>query len=289
MKNMIKKEKLEKKLFLLLILFSLFSFSLVDAQATKTQTNVNINLGLQVEFTQVDTFENGVDHLFNAHVFNISNGLRVDNTTTDCTFHLFNNTGKHQIDQVAMEFHSLGIDWDYNVLGENFTRNGEYSYLIVCNATSFGGFLSSGFEITPTGLKLETSDSILLIIILIGTFILFLGFLYPAITLPYSNKTNEDGSITKVTKSKYLKLLSVWFAYGFLMWFLQTLNLISISFIKLSNLSNFITNIFIYSQGISVGITFLIIFIIMIETWKDIILSNTIKKFGRAFTDGRLQ
>ncbi len=145
------------------------------------------------------------------------------------------------------------------------------------------------FEVTQTGFDLEISESILYIIILIATFILFLAFLYPAITLPYSNETNPDGSITRIARAKYLKLLSIWFAYGFLMWSLQTLNGISSSFIKLTYLSNFITSIFTYTQWFSVGITFLILTIAFIEVWKDIILNETIKKHGKAFLDGRIQ
>ena len=145
------------------------------------------------------------------------------------------------------------------------------------------------FLITPTGFTIDTSESLIYIVILVATFILFLSFLYPAIKLPYSHKTNKDGSITRLTKAKYLKLLSIWFAYGFLMWFLQTLNAISKSFIQLTYLSNFITNIFTYSQLFSVGITFLILIILFIEIWKDILLSQTIKRLGKAFLDERLQ
>ena len=148
---------------------------------------------------------------------------------------------------------------------------------------------SYDFEVTSTGFILETADSLLYIIILIVTFILFLGFLYPAIKLPYSNKVNSDGSITGITRAKYLKLLSIWFAYGFFMWFLQTLNGISSSFIKLTYLSNFITNIFTYSQGFSLVVTFLILIIMFVEVWKDIIISKAIKRYGKAFIDKRLQ
>ena len=148
---------------------------------------------------------------------------------------------------------------------------------------------SYDFEVTSTGFILETADSLLYIIILIVTFILFLGFLYPAIKLPYSNKVNPDGSITGITRAKYLKLLSIWFAYGFFMWFLQTLNGISSSFIKLTYLSNFITNIFTYSQGFSLVVTFLILIIMFVEVWKDIIISKAIKRYGKAFIDKRLQ
>ena len=145
------------------------------------------------------------------------------------------------------------------------------------------------FTITTTGFELETAEGNIYIVVLIATFILFLAFLFPAIKLPYSNKTDNEGAVVSITKAKYLKLLSIWFAYGFLMWFLQTLNSITTAFLKLTHLSNFITKIFTYSNWFSVGITFLILAIIFIEIWKDIILSNTIKKFGKALTNGKLQ
>ena len=171
---------------------------------------------------------------------------------------------------------------DTNIIGEYvYTTCGDLSGIRTCQPVSF--------QINPTGFSLETSESMIYIIVIIATFILFLAMLYPAIKLPYSNKVNKDGSITRISKTKYLKLISSWFAYGFLMWFLQTLNAISKSFLELTYLSNFITNIFTYSQAFSVGVTFLILTIIFVELWKDILLSKTIKKYGKAFTDGRLQ
>ena len=143
-----------KSSLLFIFLFLLVLTPIISAQQpSNTQTNVNIEVGLQVEFTQVNTFENGVDHLFNTHVFNISTGLRVTNDTTQCFYHLFDNEGQHQINQVEMTFDALDKDYDYLVLGTNFTRNGDYSYLITCNATNVGGFLSAGFEITQDGFE----------------------------------------------------------------------------------------------------------------------------------------
>ncbi len=178
---------------------------------------------------------------------------------------------------------------NYNFTFSNTNALGTYFYSVTGISNSFPLSQSCSFKVTQTGFLLETSESLLYIIILIATFILFLGFLYPAISLPYSNKINKDGSITRINKAKYLKLLSIWFSYGFFMWFLQTLNAISVSYITLTYLSNFITNIFTYIQGFSVGITFLILIIIFVEIWKDIILSKTIKRYGKVFLDGRLK
>ena len=72
------------------------------------------------------------------------------------------------------------------------------------------------------------------------------------------------------------------------MWFLQTLNAISKSFIKIDYLTNFITNIFIYAQSLSVGFTFLILTIMFISVWKDILWNKQIREHGKAFIDGRL-
>ncbi|HEC39524.1 hypothetical protein LCGC14_0538230 [marine sediment metagenome] len=139
-------------IFIFLFLLVLTPLTFAQQPSPAPQTNVNINVGLQVEFTQVDILENGKDHTFNAHVFNISTGLRLTNSTIDCTYHLFNNTGEHQIDQVPMIFNEFGIDWDFLVLGNNFTRNGEYSYLVVCNTSNIGGFLSREIQVTQDGL-----------------------------------------------------------------------------------------------------------------------------------------
>lgn len=218
--------------------------------------------------------------------------IDITQTCPDCTYNnitsiIYPNKTKYSF---SPEQNMTKVGTDYTFHTCNFSS--QLDEYIVNGIGDLGGtntIWNYNYIVTPTGFILETSESILYIIILIVTFILFLAFLYPAITLPYSNKTSPDGSITRITKTKYLKLLSVWFAYGFFMWFLQTLNTISGSFIKLTYLSNFITNIFTYSQWFSVGITFLILTIIFVEIWKDIILSQTIKRYGKAFMDGRLQ
>jgi len=273
--------------FIIVLSFILIQLPLNSAIAPVTDVTINLNDGLNIDFPKFETIQQSQGFLFHFHVFNISNGVRMDDTTTNCSFELYNYGGEEQV--VVDEMAYIEGDWRVNITKGNFTRLGSYAYLVECHTDTLGGFISFPFKVTPTGTTINTSESLLYIIILIVTFILFLGFLYPAIKLPYSNRTNKDGSITKITKAKYLKLLSVWFAYGFFMWFLQTLNGISKSFITLTYLSNFITNIFIYSQWFSVGVTFLILIIMFIEIWKDIILSKTIKKYGKAFLDGRLQ
>ena len=217
--------------------------------------------------------------------------IQLTQSCTDCpdgvniTKVIFPNNTIEKLGQFEMSVNGS----NYNLTFSNTDTLGTYIYYSEGNLTGVVISQSCSFEVTSTGFLLETSESILYIIILLATFLLFLGFLYPAIRLPYSNQIEPDGSIRRIMKAKYLKLISIWFAYGFLMWFLQTLNAISKSFISLGYLSNFITNVFTYSQLFSVAVTFLILTIIFIEVWKDIILSDTIKRYGKALVNGDLR
>ena len=51
------------------------------------------------------------------------------------------NLGNHIINQFPMLYDSIGLDYELNAIRDNFTRNGAYSYLIVCNASAVGGFV----------------------------------------------------------------------------------------------------------------------------------------------------
>ena len=248
------------KKILLILIMSMFLISLVSAECSIP----TVKQGDTIQLTQSCT--------------DCSDGVNV-------TKIIFPNNTIAQLGQFEM----TGNGSNYNLTFSNTDALGTYIYYAEGNLS--GVVFSQGctFEVTPTGFLLETSESLLYIIILLSTFLLFLGFLYPAITLPYSNKVEPDGSIRRIMKAKYFKLLSIWFAYGFLMWFLQTLNSISTSFISLDYLSNFITNIFTYSQLFSVVVTFLILTILFIETWKDIIISETIKRYGKALVNADLK
>ncbi len=136
--------------FFFFFFLSLVLTPLISAQPA-TQFNINTDTGIDVEFSKVNILKQNEAHLFNAHVFNRSDGLRLTNVTTNCNFHLFDNMGTALIDQKSMFFDIVGLDWEQNVLKGNFTNNGDLSYLIVCNSSSIGGFASVGVMVTADG------------------------------------------------------------------------------------------------------------------------------------------
>ena len=136
-----------------LFLFLLVLTPMVVAQPPASFPAVQFTEGFAIEFTQVPAYEFNQDLTFNAHIFNLSNGVRIDNSSTDCNYHLFSNTGALIINQQEMVFDTFGLDYEISINQGNFTRLGEYSYLIVCNDTSnnLGGLVSVGMELTADG------------------------------------------------------------------------------------------------------------------------------------------
>ena len=116
---------------------------------------------MEIQYPPLITIKQGEDYEFQFHVFNKSNGLSVNNATTFCKFHLYNNTGYELVDEDLIMASNL-IDYQIIIKGGNFS-NGYYSYIVQCNSSILGGFDSVPFEVTSTGTKLTESKSILYI------------------------------------------------------------------------------------------------------------------------------
>ncbi len=267
-------------LFLFALLF-LISFTIA---APPPQTNININLGLEVEFPKISAVQVGVDHEFNFHVFNISDGLRLDNTSVNCDFHLFNSsTGGHEILTDDIEFDDLSMDWFILVLGGNFSID-EYSILINCDDGGFGGFASFAFHSTPTGLIIGKPEASLYFIIVFSILLLFAFFLTIGIVTPFGNKkeeTREGTAIIGISPKKYLKVISLWIAYGLFLWFIVIISGIANNYIFFEGLRGMIFSLSLYLNILGYGINIFMVFLLLWMTWKDIVLNKKIINQGK--------
>jgi len=178
-------------------------------------------------------------------------------------------------------------DYTYSFCSTNDL--GEYKYIVYGDkgGLSYESTEEGVFEVTVNGKTLQISESIIYILLSLFTIGLFSLFLYLGMKTKWEDKTNIAGFIVKINKSKYLKLLYLWFASGFFVWSVQILALIINSYIELDSARNFITDIFIYSGRLSVGITVLFLMLFIIFLWKDIVMSEEIKRYGRSLTKKR--
>ncbi len=271
-----------KKIYLFpLALLFLISFTIA---APPPQTNINVNIGLEIEFPKISSIQEGKDYEFNFHVYNISNGLRLDNTSTSCDFHLFNSSvGGHQILRDEIDFDNISMDWFIIVLGGNFSTS-EYSILLDCNDGGFGGFVSFAFEVTPTGAIIEKPEASLYFIIVFSVLLLFALFLTIGIVTPFGNKkeeTREGTAITGISLKKYLKVMSLWIAYGFFLWFIVIISGIANNYIFFGGLRDMIFSLSLYLNILGYGINIFMVFLLLWMTWKDIVLNKKIINQGK--------
>lgn len=140
--------RMKRNIFFLIII-GILLIGTVSAIAPVTDVTINLNDGLNIDFPKFETIQQGQDFLFHFHVFNISNGVRMNNTTTNCSFELYNYGGEEQVVVDEMEY--IEGDWRVNITKGNFTRLGSYAYLVECHTTALGGYISFPFEVTPSG------------------------------------------------------------------------------------------------------------------------------------------
>jgi len=165
---------MKKKLYLSVLGMFLFlsMFSLVAAQPPFQQTTI-VTTGIQVEFPKFEYLQIGESFQLNVHPFNASNGLLLDNTTTDCNIHAYYKNGTHAVD-ANMNYDSEDMDFYVTLPAELFT-GGKGSYIIYCNASNIGGFASGPVVISPTGFEFTVSEAVLygFVLLLLAMFLFF--------------------------------------------------------------------------------------------------------------------
>lgn len=162
-------------LFLLILLLPL-----VVAQPP-FQSSTLSSRGVQIEVPIIDHIIQNEDFKFHIHTHNFSDGLLLDNNSIDfCTIHLYNKTSGGHIIEDNMSYDGNLIDWEYEILGGNFTDLGQHAILFYCEVSDeIGGFTEFPIYVSYSGTELHTGQAILYIILIfvfIGFFILVMHF-----------------------------------------------------------------------------------------------------------------
>jgi len=140
------------KLKFLLVFVFIFSLLLVSVSADKiiqaTQTLEDV--GIDIRIPQTESFKVNQNRTMYIHVFNSTSGMYLTNSSTSCLFHFYNSSGNHLIED------NLGFDTDdnefkYVINSSVISKTGFYTYIIQCNSTETGGFVSGSVMVTQDG------------------------------------------------------------------------------------------------------------------------------------------
>jgi hypothetical protein len=159
-------------IFLIVILLvNLSIFPVIAVSPFNSQTSP-FSEGYVIEYPSIETIKTGVTTKFNFHVFNISNGKDIISGIS-CYYHLYNSSGSHIYESNVSTNVNHQFDYEVEVAGSNFTREGNYFYIFQCNSSLLGGYISEPVSVTTTGQQVSLSNIILVIAFLFISGILF--------------------------------------------------------------------------------------------------------------------
>ena len=163
---------------------------------------------MQVEYVKINT-----DLRYNLFVENSSNGKVITNETINCTYFMVDSQGNELLVK-QMDY----IDyWSIIIDKGNLTELGTKYYGVYCS-NSEGGSLSGAFEVTPSGLNIETSKAIMNIGLLFIFIFIFTVCVAAIPQLPSSNTPDETGHIIEINYLKYLR--GILYAVAYIIFYL---------------------------------------------------------------------
>lgn len=262
---------MEKKLVLFLALLLILPlFSAVPPVTTVDE----FPDGYLITEQQQGTLIYNQDFTYNFFLYNSSNGVQIDDTSTVCTFLLSNISGNILfIENATYNDFYLGY-WEVTLAGGNFSYIGEYPYGVHCENGNLGGALSGTFYAGYSGRILDEGEAILYIPLFMVMFFLFFATVYGIGMLPASNATDPEDKIIKISYLKYLRST---------LWFVLWMILMGIFYIS-SNLSFayspdlMVANFFFMLYKVSFGLTPLLIVLWFVWIFVQIIDDKKLKQ-----------
>ena len=190
----------------------MFLFSFVSAQPPFQSTAEGV--GLLIDFPKFEYVKAGEQFTFHAHVFDATSGLMMDNTTTSCLFHGYYHNGSHSIEQ-EMSFDSNFVDF-YIDIPASFVVPSKVSYIMQCNTSEVGGFISGPVVITGTGVEPTEYHGIIQIGLMLLIFMLAIAMLFASTLLP-GDEVDDDKKILQVSYLKNFRFVFYTIVYLLIM------------------------------------------------------------------------
>jgi hypothetical protein len=185
---------------------------MVSSVKPTPQTFSGVDKGIEIETLKAQAFTLGENFDLYFHIFNSSNGLPLDNTTANCTIHIYNKTDNSHMVMVRLAYAgNYDFEWEYSIHTSYFLETGFYPYIVWCwSGNERGGFASDELLISVDGEgELSTTSSVFVFAIIL------LPLLFGFLLMRWVGTLGDEHNIFKL----FLSLLSVgsllvslWFA-----------------------------------------------------------------------------
>jgi len=261
-----------KKLIICLAIMLMIVLPLVSAKPPFETSSIITGIDIQLNQRFYIPTDNG--YILRVHAFNQSNGILLDNITTNCTLHFNSPNGTIKLFE-AFDYNSTYEEYIITLTKDNFIIPGIYPWVIYCQSTQeMGGFLEGIVEVIPGGVEFTEARAILYVGLLAILIFVFLTTFFGIGLLPPSNMKDEEGHIIKISWMKYLRNI---------LWVFEWILLIAIFYVS-SNLAfaymgtTLLAQILFVLFRISFGITPIILTIWIIYMITQIIQDKKITR-----------
>ena len=186
---------------LLIVFFIILAFAVVAVPQPKLAVTSNGG-GLEIKYPFFEYVKVNEEMKFQFHLYNATTGVPIGNESTECYFHLYNNSGDHIYVQNNIRKVEHMFDFEVYLNGTNFTvAEQEFSYIMQCNSSSAGGFVSAQFFTTFDGKATKDilgsgSIALLLFLIMVNILLYFLPFVKNFVKFDITNKLIKRGITT---------------------------------------------------------------------------------------------
>lgn len=147
----------KKRIVLMLAFLFLLTIMPLVSSAPPVTTVQQFQEGYVIRPPQDTVLKVGETHDFDLHVFNISNGKAIISGIS-CYLHLYGTDGDHLT--TLQTSTPVMFDYEFSVMGANFSTAGDYYINYQCNSSTLGGYESNGLLVTPNGNEITTPKSI---------------------------------------------------------------------------------------------------------------------------------
>ncbi len=170
------------------------------------------------------------------------NDFPVDNIDVNITF--FDPDGILIVKFAPMVYDTNSKTFNFTLDSANTTKVGVYEKCVTATFAELNKTSCEKFEITPTGLKLETSQSILYFLMLGMAILIFAMVLYGAIKLPWRNTRDFENKVVEINDLKFVKMFLWFMVYVIALWILALGRNITANFLFFNAASKFFNFIF---------------------------------------------
>jgi len=260
-----------KKLILYGFVFILLAVSVLSAQI---QVNSLEQEGYSISYPTLSYFKLNQNQTFYFHVYNQSNGVLITGEDTSCLFHLYNTDG-YLLKDTNLTFD--GTDFSSFANEDNFSKLGKISYIISCNSSSLGGFVSASLNINPSGVEPTIENSLTYLGLLFLVLALLIIFLMIALNIDPTNEYDVGGKLLQVNFNKYIRIGLYFLAYNMFIVSLYLSWQISYQFLTLSFMAGMFKTLFYIALIVDIPLFLLVV----IFTFIKLMLDSELTKFAR--------